>query len=377
MQIRGRRRLAIKILWCLAIFILLLNIITYIHAYRFTHFSNVSKVRTTEKLSTTEKLKVLFTGIKNPRPVNKFLPAHRFETVRIKSNVTLEAWVIKAANAKGTILLFHGYGAEKSSMLDKADEFLKLCYNVMLVDFMGSGGSEGESTTIGYKEAQEVKDCFAYQQQRGEKNIHLFGTSMGAVAIMKAIRDYKITPSSVIIECPFATMYQTVCARFRIMNVPAFPMAGMLMFWGGMQNGFWPFSHNPEEYAKAIAVPTLLLYGERDNRVSREEINQIYHNLQGSKTLATYPLAGHENYLSKYRQKWVADVKSFLQRFTPGGGDGHGDEGDSLSVSVHIPPITGQWITQGSQNSILQDQRQSPLRYAIAASDDRSPLPLY
>src|SRR5688572_22823263 len=284
MQKRGRRRLAIKILWLLGIFFLLLNLITYIHAYRFTHFSDVSEPRTTDKLSTTERLKVLFTGIKNPRPVNKFRPALPFETVRIKSNVSLEAWIIKAGNAKGTVILFHGYGGEKSSMLDKAEEFLKLRYSVMLVDFMGSGGSEGESTTIGYKEAEEVKDCFAYLRQRGETNINLFGTSMGAVAIMKAIHDYKINPSSIIIECPFATMYQTVCARFRVMNVPAFPMAGMLMFWGGVQNGFWPFSHNPEEYAKAITIPVLLLYGERDNRVSQEEINTIYHNLQGSKT---------------------------------------------------------------------------------------------
>lgn len=219
---------------------------------------------------------------------------------------------MKADSAVGTIILFHGYGGEKSSMLDKADEFLKMGYNTMLVDFMGAGGSEGNGTTIGYKEAEEVKDCYEYTVKSGSSNIHLFGTSMGAVAIMKAISNYHIIPASVILECPFGTMYKTVCARFKLMHVPSFPMASLLVFWGGVQNGFWAFSHNPEEYAKQISCPALLLYGEKDEKVSRDEINIIYENLKGEKKLVTYPLAGHENYLIRYKEKWTKDVHDFM-----------------------------------------------------------------
>ncbi|HUC80827.1 MAG TPA: alpha/beta hydrolase [Flavisolibacter sp.] len=244
--------------------------------------------------------------------MNKFTPSRPYQTVRIQSNKLLDCWLMNAHSANGTVLLFHGYGGEKSSMQDKADEFLKMKLNVLLVDFMGAGGSEGAQTTIGFKEAEEVKDCFEYIQKNGEKNIHLFGTSMGAVAIMKAINDYNLQPKSIIIECPFGTMYQTVCARFKIVNVPTFPMAGMLMFWGGVQNGFWAFSHNPVDYAKNISVPTLLLYGEKDNRVSREEINTIFSQLKGQKSLVTFPLAGHENYLNKYKEEWTNEVGRFL-----------------------------------------------------------------
>jgi len=263
-------------------------------------------------MTTLQKLQTLFTGVKNPRPESKTRPSLPYQSIKIKSNKLLDSWLIKADSAKGTVLLFHGYGGEKSSMLDKAAKFLKMRYNVLLVDFMGAGGSEGNQTTIGFKEAEEVKDCFEFIKAQGEKNIHLFGTSMGAVAIMKAINDYKIQPSSIIIECPFGTMYKTVCARFGIMKVPSFPLAGMLMFWGGVQNDFWAFDHNPEEYARNIFCPVLLLYGEKDNRVSREEIDIIFNNLRGRKQLVTYPLAGHENYLLKYKDKWLNDVRNFL-----------------------------------------------------------------
>jgi pimeloyl-ACP methyl ester carboxylesterase len=140
----------------------------------------------------------------------------------------------------------------------------------------------------------------------------LFGTSLGAVAILKSINDYHIQPTGIIVECPFGSMYKTTCARFNIMKIPSFPMAALLDFWGGVENGFWAFSHNPTQYANAVTCPTLLLYGEEDPKVSREEINEIYKNLKGYKQLKTYPLAAHENYLVKYKQQWINDVQGFL-----------------------------------------------------------------
>jgi hypothetical protein len=87
--------------------------------------------------------------------------------------------------------------------------------------------------------------------------------------------------AGIILECPFGTLYKTTCARFDNMGVPAFPMAGILLFWGSVQNGFWAFSHQPEEYAKAVKCPALLLYGEKDEKVSRKEIDIIFENLAG------------------------------------------------------------------------------------------------
>lgn len=98
------------------------------------------------------------------------------------------------------------------------------------------------------------------------------------------------------------------------MGVPTFPMAHLLVFWGGIQNGYNAFRHNPETYALKINTPTLLLYGKQDVKVNREEIESIYSNLKGPKTLETYPKAGHENYLNLYQKEWTTDVKQFLEK---------------------------------------------------------------
>lgn len=293
-----------------------MNIVAAFHAYKFTHFDPTVRVKTkhAKQLSLSEKLKLLVFGINNPRPRNKTIPNQTYESVKLKSNKEIECWLIKADSAKGTVIIFHGYSGEKSSMLDKAAVFRELGYNTFLVDFMGAGGSEGDQTTVGFYEAEEVKTAFEHIKSKGEKNIVLFGTSMGAVAIMKAQSDYSLTAKSIILECPFGTMLETVQSRFESMNVPSFPMANLLVFWGGFQNNFDAFKHNPIDYSKKITCPTLLLYGSKDIEVSKEEILGIFANLNGPKELQTYPLCGHENYLKKYKEKWTQDITHFLTK---------------------------------------------------------------
>lgn len=298
-----------------------MNIVAIFHAYKFTHFTRSKKEKTKkpDQLDFGEKMTALFFGVNNPRPENKLMPAASYQSVKLQSNKMIDCWYFKKktdkpGTARPTIILCHGYGGEKSSLLDKAAIFDSLGFDTFIFDFMGSGGSEGSTTTIGFKEAEQVKTSYDYLRNKGINQIYLFGTSMGAVAIMKAVKDFDLEPDGIIIECPFGTMYQTVAARFKNMNVPAFPMATLLVFWGGVQNGFWAFTHNPEDYAKSIKCPTLLLYGERDKNVSMEEIDAIYSNLGGPRILKTYPMAGHENYLLKYRAEWIEDVRKFLGR---------------------------------------------------------------
>lgn len=292
----------------------MMNIVGIFHSYKFTHFADntIERTKDPKELTAVEKAQTLIAGVSNPRPTNTVVPAREYETVILQSNSKIECWSIKTENAKGTVIMFHGFSGKKSALLDKAEIFQELGYNTLMVDFMGSGGSEGNQTTIGYFEAEQVKTAFEYLKEKGEENIYLFGTSMGSAAIMKAINDFGINPDGIILECPFGSMYKTVCARFEIMNAPTFPMAGLLVFWGGLQNGFWAFGHNPTVYANEIQSPTLLIYGAKDNRVSREETDEIFKNLKGPKTLKVYPEAGHNNFLIKYEREWIQDVQGFL-----------------------------------------------------------------
>lgn len=239
-------------------------------------------------------------------------PTRPFTTLKIQSNVQLEAWHLKADSPKGACLLFHGYGSSRVQMLDRAYALLDMGYSVLLVDFMGTGNSAGRQVTIGYLEARNVRDCYRYIAQTGERNIHLLGMSMGAVAIMKALQDYDLKPQTVTLECPYGTMRQAIGIRIRLIGLPSWGLAELMLFWGSVQNGIAGFAHNPVEYAQKQHLPTLLLYGEQDVKVTRGEIDAIFQNLPATKRLVTFPQAGHESYLLKYPQKWKEAVKMHL-----------------------------------------------------------------
>ena len=282
-----------------------------VHVYKFTHYNeNLSS----DTIQTSVEFKDLLFGIDIPRPRNIFTPKDSFDVITLQSNnQKIEGWYIAtdSVNAKGTVFLGHGYNGSKASMIKKSTVFLEAGYNIFMIDFVGCGGSEGNRTTIGFYEADNVKAAYDYLIERGDSNIILFGTSMGAASIMKAMHDNYVKPKAVILECPYGTMLETVKARFKIMHLPQF-IAYPFTFWGGTINGFNAFSLEPEQYAKDIDCPTLLIYGEKDDRVSMDETTSIFNNLGGVKELKIYSNSGHDNYLENDKEQWKKDIRDFI-----------------------------------------------------------------
>jgi pimeloyl-ACP methyl ester carboxylesterase len=295
------------------------NIMAYNHAGKFTHYDPAvaQGAHEPQPKGFLAMAGFILLGPHNGKPACDALPRIPYETVHFKGNENLEGWYIPAVANKGTILLFHGYMATKSSQLEKAYIFHDAGYNVLLTDFSGSGGSSGYTTTIGYKEGADVLGAYQWLlQQHPHHNLVLFGTSMGAAAITKCMYDHpELAVSAIILECPYGSLYQAVSNRLNVLHIPSFPLAAMMTFWGGVQNGFNGFEVSPEAFARKIKSPTLLMWGEKDNRVNREETESVYAALAGPKQLVTFPEAGHESYLLRYRQQWETATLTFLQRW--------------------------------------------------------------
>jgi uncharacterized protein len=294
----------------------LLNVIVMFHAYKFTHFyepGEVTVIPQAEKNGWDVTKEMLF-GINSVKQKN-VAPDSSFTTVKIKTedDFTLDAWLVKTPNAKGTVAMFHGHASKKSAILMEAASFRELGYNTLLVDLRAHGNSEGNTCTIGYNEGADVKASYDYLQKSGEKNILFYGISLGAATITKAMNDYAITPSKIIIELPFGSLPEAVSGRVKMMGLPAQPIATMLTFWGGVMHGFWAYNMKPSEYAKKIKCPTLVQSGKNDPRATEKEITDIYSNLAGVKKLVVYDSCAHESLCTKEHVKWMANVTEFLK----------------------------------------------------------------
>ncbi len=301
----------------IALFILL-NIIVAFHAYKFTHFYNTGEISIKKPAdkSSWDKAKEIFFGINAGKKQNDITTDSTFKTVYLKTkdSLKLEAWYIPVGDAAGTVILFHGHGGNKSGVIKEAESFKKMGYNTMLVDFRAHGNSEGNTCTIGYDEAEDVKLAYDYISAGAEKNIILWGISMGASTITKAVKDYPLEPKKIILEMPFGTIEDAVKGRIKMMGLPAQPIATLLTFWGGTEHGFWAFGMKPQEYVKNIKCPVLLQWGKNDPRVSKAEEDILFNNIPNSnKKFVIYETAGHESLCKKETTKWDMEVAAFLK----------------------------------------------------------------
>ncbi|MEI6809657.1 MAG: alpha/beta fold hydrolase [bacterium] len=299
----------------------LLNILACNIAYAMTHYAaGGARTPKPEDISYLGKLKVLFTGVNLPRPVSDISPLElgagcRVLSVAVGSNVTLCAWYRGLGKDKPLAILFHGYGAEKTSMVREAKEFMALGASVMLIDFRGSGGSSESYTTIGVCEADDVVAAFRYANDNlPHSSIVLFGKSMGAASILRAVHVNHITPDAVILEAVFDTMFNTVCNRFRLLGIPSFPSARLLVFWGGRQWGFDGFAHNPVDYARSLKCPSLFMHGDNDVKATIADGRRVFAAVQGPKEFREFAALGHEDYIAKYPDEWRAAVAKIMRR---------------------------------------------------------------
>ncbi len=313
---RGRKKKSWlrRMIYLFVFFFVCANGISFMHAYKFTHFTK----GTDERLSSTgltmgETVKALFLGADIPHPENDTEPNVDFETIILENeNGKLHAWWMELDSAKGAVAIFHGYGACKSSVLDYGYEFRKMGYNVFMMDTSGSGDSEGNSCTIGHKEAKDAKSAFDFLVSKGSKDILFFGESMGAATILRSIAFEDVKPKAIIIQSPFESMLTATRSRFENMGVPFFGLGHLLVFWGGAQNGFNAFTHSPSEYAKEVDMPTLFFWGAKDDLVRRSETDAVFGHLAGKKELVILENVGHNGHLSLEPAKWVSSVRDFL-----------------------------------------------------------------
>lgn len=268
-------------------------------------------------MSTWEKTRLVLFGVDLSKPVLSSFPEVAYETVYLKTagGLKLEGWWIPAGKpAKGTVVLLHGYGSTKGAKLPEAMYFREQGYNTFLLDFRAHGNSEGHTCSIGFKEAEEVKLAYDHVHSRGSQQVILWGMSMGAAAILKAVPEYDLKPDKLILEAPFATLTDAVKSRMWAVHLPGTPLAQIITFWGGLEQGFWAPGFKPALYGQKIQAPVLLCWGREDIRVMAHETNSIFRQLGSKqKKLVVFEHSGHQSFYRNETEKWTAAVNAFLE----------------------------------------------------------------
>lgn len=112
-----------------------------------------------------------------------------FQEITFKSHdgLTLFGRFVRSKN-HATILLLHPLGSAGNRMLLYAESLVKAGYGVFMIDLRAHGSSDGDTSTYGLREAEDVAGAVDYLLHRLDVNgqkIGALGVSLGAQAALR------------------------------------------------------------------------------------------------------------------------------------------------------------------------------------------------
>ena len=192
-------------------------------------------------------------------------PGHPEEiSYSVQASGTRDGWFFPGLKSAPTILLCPGYGEGREELLPLATALQEQGYNVALVDFSKSGSrSTGITTTLGYREVQEIRAALSTLAQRtdvDQSRFALWGTDMGSYAALSlAESDPRVR--AVAVESVYDTprqMLRILVNRYGIGSLPLLPSFAEQGFdWLNYQDaGIPPLS---ERLPRLAGVPKLFI----------------------------------------------------------------------------------------------------------------------
>jgi uncharacterized protein len=198
-------------------------------------------------------------------------------TLRASDGVPVHALEFLRADAKRTIVLFHGNGERMEWNADLAERLRARGLNVVLAEYRGYGRSKGEAPPGEeglYRDATAILDALTVLGI-GSDHIVLWGQSLGTGVASEMARRGR--GAALVLASPF-TSVRAVGARL----APMFPMRLVL-----------PDAYDTLQKAPEIHVPTLVIHGDRDEVVPYDMGQSIAAAIPGARLLTV--AGGHHN----------------------------------------------------------------------------------
>ncbi|HUS17633.1 MAG TPA: alpha/beta fold hydrolase, partial [Chloroflexia bacterium] len=115
---------------------------------------------------------------------------------RTRDGLTLRGWLARAGAGAPVILLAHGYPANREQMIPQAAFLYEAGYSVLLLDFRAWGTSDGDRTTFGLRESDDLSAAMDYLTARSDLGHPRFGglgVSLGAgLMVLGAAHDHRL-----------------------------------------------------------------------------------------------------------------------------------------------------------------------------------------
>ncbi len=178
--------------------------------------------------------------------------------------LSLPVWELEGDRPDGpTILLTHGWGDSRVTMLRRADALARHADRVVMWDMAGHGEATG-LCSLGLREAEDLGRLIAELRRDGGPAVVLYGYSLGAgVSIAAAAAAGPESVRAVIAEAPYRLAATPARAVLSAAGLPWRWNLPVALWWIGLRHGGWDL-FDRVRLAATLRTPVLVIHGERD-----------------------------------------------------------------------------------------------------------------
>ena len=244
---------------------------------------------------------------------------HERVYIRSYDGLKLAGDFFPCENARGTILMFHGWrGTPQSDFGCAINAYYSKGLNVLLVHQRSQGPSEGRFITFGIRESRDVHSWVQWHADRFGKEapILLTGISMGATTVLMASgKPYTANVRGIIADCGFSSPREIITSVVRSTGLPEYPFVPIMGMYARLFAGFGFREYSVPEAVKDLKLPVFFAHGEADTFVPCHMTKTAYE-VCGSpdKTLLLVPKAKHGASYLVDRDNYEAQIKAFINR---------------------------------------------------------------
>lgn len=236
-----------------------------------------------------------------------------------KFDHNIPALFIQEDGNEAMVLLVHGMGATKKSLVKEMEFFLSNGFNVVSIDQRNSGENLANTNTFGYLESYDILDAIDYIRNNinHSGDLVLYGESYGGLsAIIAAGRD-DTQIDYLILDCPVSDgelmMTDILLDIEEQQGIPS----SYMMFTGNLYTqfklGFRFEDTNGNDWIKAIEVPILVLNSKVDIVTPYQMGLDLYNSIKhDKKMMVTSEFATHAQLLQEDPQRYSNGIKDFL-----------------------------------------------------------------
>lgn len=144
-------------------------------------------------------------------------PSRDYEALRLRAEDGIEfgAWERIHEDERAAIILVHGNGASRASMVDDAEAWFALGCTVMPISVRAHGDSEGEFNDAGWSARRDVTAAIAHLREgHPARRIVLHGISLGAAASLFVAADDPHIDGLLLVG-PYGDLRDAIRARTR------------------------------------------------------------------------------------------------------------------------------------------------------------------